>query len=105
MDHREPHVLLVKAHSRVTLSVHACSVSRVSLFVTLWTVACQAPLSTGFYRQEKWSGLPCPPLGDLPNPGMEASTLTSPALAGWFFTTTASWEALYTGTQEGNICS
>ena len=57
MDHREPHVLLVRAHSRVTLSVHACSVSRVSLFVTLWTVTCQAPLSMGFRRQE-YCGLP-----------------------------------------------
>jgi len=33
-----------------------------------WTVACQGPLSMGFFRQEHWSGLPCPPLGDLPNP-------------------------------------
>jgi len=40
----------------------------VRLFVTLWTVALQAPLSMGFSRQESWSGLPCPPPGDLPNP-------------------------------------
>ena len=39
--------------------------------MTLWTVAHQAPLSLGFSRQEYWSGLPCPPLGDLPNPGIE----------------------------------
>jgi len=39
--------------------------------VTPWTVACQAPLSTGFSRQEQWSGFPCPPPGDLPNPGIE----------------------------------
>ena len=51
--------------------------SRVWLFVTLWTVAHQAPLSMGFSRQEYWSGLPCPPPGDVPNPGIE---LTSPAL-------------------------
>ena len=53
---------------------HACVVScfnRVQLFVTLWTVACQAPLSLEFPRQEYWSGLPCPPLGDLPNPGIK----------------------------------
>ena len=37
----------------------------------LWTIACQAPLSTGFSRQEYWSGLPCLPPGDLPNPGIE----------------------------------
>ena len=41
------------------------------LFATLWTVACQPPLSIGFSRQEYWSGLPCPPLGDLLNPGIE----------------------------------
>ena len=42
--------------------------SHVPLFVTLWTLACQAPLSMGFSRQEYWSGLPCPPPGHLPNP-------------------------------------
>ena len=40
-------------------------------FATLWTVVCQGPLSMGFSRQEQWSGLPWPPPGDLPNPGME----------------------------------
>ena len=56
----------------------------VQLFVTLWIVAHQAPLSMGFSRQEYWSGLPFPPLGDLPDPGIKA---VSPALAGGFFTT------------------
>ena len=51
--------------------------SRVQLFLTLWTVASQAPLSMGFSRQEYWSGLPCPPPGDLPNPGIDPE---SPAL-------------------------
>ena len=41
------------------------------LFVTPWTIAHQAPLSVGLSRQECWSGLPCPPPGDLPNPGIE----------------------------------
>ena len=45
--------------------------SRVQLFVTPWTIAHQAPLSMGFSRQEYWSGLPCPPPGDLPNPGIK----------------------------------
>ena len=45
--------------------------SRVQLFATLWTVACQAPLSMGFSRQEYWSGLPCPSPEDLPDPGIE----------------------------------
>ena len=54
---------------------------------TPWTVARQAPLSTGFSRQEYWSGLPGPPPGDLPYPSMEPMSLMSPALAGGFFTT------------------
>ena len=61
--------------------------SRVRLFATPWTVARQAPLSMGFSRQEHCSGLPCPPPGDLPHPGTEPPSLTSPALAGGFFTT------------------
>ena len=61
--------------------------SCVQLFATLWTVAHQAPLSMGFSRQEYWSGLPCPPPGDLPDPEIEPMSLTSPALAGRFFTT------------------
>ena len=60
----------------------------------LWTVAHQAPLSMGFSRQEHWSGLPCLPPGDLPNPGTEPSSPASPALVGGFFTTSASWEDL-----------
>ena len=61
--------------------------SHVQLFVTLWTVARQAPLSMGFSRHEYWRGLPHPPPGDLPNPGNEPASLTSPASAGGFFTT------------------
>ena len=51
--------------------------------VTPWTVACQAPLSMGFPRQEYWSGFPFPSPGDFPDPGIKP---TSPALAGGFFT-------------------
>ena len=51
---------------------------------TVWTAACQAPLSMGFSRQEYWSGLPCPLPRDLPDPGIEPSSLMSPALAGRF---------------------
>ena len=51
------------------------------------------PRSMGFSRQEYWSGLPCPPLGDLPDPGIEPVSITSPALAGRLFTTRATWEA------------
>ena len=73
----------------------------VQLFVTLWTIARWVPLSLGFSRQGYWSGLPCPPPGDLPNPGIEPTSLTSPALAVGFFTTGATWEALYVCV---NIC-
>ena len=66
--------------------------SHIQLFVALWTLACQAPLSLRFSRQEDWSGLPCPLSGDLPNPGTEPMSLISPALAGRFFTTSATWE-------------
>ena len=63
--------------------VHALSLSRVQLLVTLWTVAHQASLSMEFSRQEYWSGVPCPSPEDPPNPGIEPR---SPALAGRFFT-------------------
>ena len=49
----------------------------------------------GFSRQEYWNGLPCPPPGDLPNPGTEPESPASPALAGGFFTTSATWEASF----------
>ena len=65
---------------------------RRMLLVTLWTVACQAPLSMGFSNQEYWSGLPYPPLGgDLPDPGIESTSYLL-VLAGWFFTTSATWK-------------
>ena len=59
--------------------------SHVQLFVTLWTVARQAPLSLRFSRQEYWSGVPGPPSGDLADPGIEPMSLMSPALAGGLF--------------------
>ena len=54
--------------------------SHVQLYATLWTVARQAPLSMGFSKQEYWSGLPCPPPGDLPDPGIEPVSPATPAL-------------------------
>ena len=62
--------------------VCVCTLSHVWLFVTLWTIAHQAPLSMGLPRQEYWSGLPFPPPGDIPDPGIEP---IAPALAGEFF--------------------
>ena len=67
--------------------VRAQSLSCVRLFVTPWSVACQAPSFMGFSRQEYWSGLPFPTPGDLPNPGIKSVSFASPVLAGRFFTT------------------
>ena len=69
--------------------------SRVRLFAGPWAAhepACQAPRSMEFSRQEYWSGLPFPSPGDLPNPGIISASLKSSALAGRFFTTSATWE-------------
>ena len=65
--------------------------SHVCLFVTPWTVAHQVLPFVGFSRREQWSGLPCPPAGDLPDPGTEPQTLVS--LHGRLCTTCATWEA------------
>ena len=74
--------------------------SHVQLFVTPRTVAFQAPLSVEFSRQEYWSGLLFPSPGNLPNPGLEPASFTSPALTGRFSTTSATWD-----THEGlKIC-
>ena len=66
--------------------MHACVLSCVQLFVTPRTIACQAPLSMKFSRQEYWSGLPSPPPGDIPDPGIKPASLVSPTLAREFFT-------------------
>ena len=80
-------------YSLFLLYLLACMLSHFShvwLFATLWAVDCQSLLSMGFSRQEYWSKLPCPPPGDHPDPGIESA---SPALAGGFFTTSATREA------------
>ena len=79
---------LVTSEEMCVLSRFSC----VRLFAILWTLARQAPLTMGFSRQEHWTGLPCPPPGDLPHPGTEPASLTSLVLAGGFFTTSAPWE-------------
>ena len=67
--------------------MHACMLSCVWLFATLWTVIRQAPLCMGFLREEYSSGLSFPTPGDIPNSGIEPLSVASPALAGRFFTT------------------
>ena len=69
--------------SWISSSIAVAVLSHVQLFVAPWTAGCQASLSLEFPRQEYWSGLPFPPPGDLPNPGVEPA---SSALAGRFFT-------------------
>ena len=77
--------------------IHAQSLSHVWLYETPWTVACQAPLFMGFSRQAYWSGLPCPPPGDLPDPGIEP---VSPALASRFFTV---WKTVYVSEEKVTV--
>ena len=72
---RKSHLL-----TRLRLCMLSLFFSRVWLFATLWTVACQAPLSMRFSRQEYWSGFARPPPGDLPDPGMEPASPLAPAL-------------------------
>ena len=72
--------------------------SHVQLFVTLLTVAHQAPLSMGYSKQEYWSVLSCSPPGAPLHPGIRPVSLPSPALAGGFFTTSTSW-----GGDEGGL--
>ena len=82
----------------VDRQLQLCAVSHFSgvrLFVTLWVVDCQASLSVEFSRQKYWSGLSCPIPGDLPNPGIKPMSLTSPALAGEFFTTSTKCWCIY----------
>ena len=74
------------------VSVHAKSISRVWLFVTLQTTTRQVPPSMGFSRQEYRSVLPFPPPGNLHNPETKPASPVSPALASEFFTTSATWE-------------
>ena len=70
----------------VSMEVKMKLLSRVRFFVTPWTLACQAPLSMEFSRQEYWSGLSFPSPGDLPDPGIKPKSLVFPALASKFFT-------------------
>ena len=86
-DHTESDFNINYAYMRAKL-LHC-----VWLFATLWTAACQAPLSMWFSRQEYWSGVPFPSPGDHPDAGIKSVFLMSPAPAGVFFTTSRS---LYT---------
>ena len=90
------YVVIYEPHSNQKLKTcNACMLScfsHVHLFASLWTKAYQAPLSMGLSRKGYWSGLPCPPPGDLPDPGIFPTSLMSLALAGEFFITSTTWE-------------
>ena len=76
-----------------SVCVHAKSLQLCLTLCNLWTVAHKSPQSMGFSRQEYCSGLPCPPLGDLPDLEIDSTSLMSPASVGGFFTASATWEA------------
>ena len=81
------------------------SFSHVSLFVTPWSIACQAPLSMGFSRKEYWNGLPFPPQGYLHDPDIKLASIMFPALVGRFFTTSTTREPpknIYVGFPGGS---
>ena len=89
---------ICKIHTGSFHSVYPVCTKLLQSCLTLWDpmdhIAHQAPLSKGCSRQEYWSGLPCPPPGDVSNPGFEPASLMSLTLAGGPFTTSATWEAL-----------
>ena len=72
---------------KLCVCVCVFALSCVQLFVPPWTAAHQAPLFMEFSRHEYWSGLPFPPLGELPDPGIEPVSPAPPAFSGGFFTT------------------
>ena len=83
-------MICVQYDVQIAQIFHLCVLSRSVVsdsFATPWTVAHQAPLYVEFSSQEYWSGLPFPPPGDLPDPGIEPVSLVSSAWAGGFFTT------------------
>ena len=91
----QPYFLILEPKRDVCVCVCVCvctraqSLSHLQLFVTLWNVARQVPLSMRFSKQEYQRALPFPPPGDLSSSGNETMSLVSPALAGILFTTSA----------------
>ena len=77
------------------LCVCVCALSRVRLFVTPWIVTHQAPLSMEFFRREYWNGLPFPPPGDLPHPGIEPTFYFTSCICRQILYRWATWKAFY----------
>ena len=91
---------LVNLICELELCMHAKLLQLYPTLCDLWTVDLQAPLFMVFSRQEYCSGLPCSPSGDLPNLGIKPKSFTSPAVAGGFFTTRVTREALCKSPQK-----
>ena len=100
-----PFRILSRGHHGSNREERAQPLSRVWLFATPWTVTHQPPLPLEFSRQEYWSGLPFPTPGDLPNPGIEPTSLASPELAGKFFTTEPPGKPQLGGMRRGHLLS
>ena len=91
--HDYKHKLRCVPWNDVSILSSVCMLNPSVMSNSLWP---QAPLSLGFSRQEYWSGLQCPPPGDLPDPGVEPVTLAFPSSAGRFFTTSATLSGSHT---------
>ena len=102
-------ILQALLHSHIYIYVYACvhakSLQSCTTLCNPMDYSLQGSLSMGFFRQEYWRELPCPSTGDLPNPGREPLSLTSPILAGRFFITSTTWEAMYIYTIYICICT
>ena len=86
---------VVQVDLSISLVYLICAKSLQSCLTLCNPMGCSltGSLSMGFSKQEYWGGLPCPPPGDLRDPGIEPTAVTSPALTGWFFTISATWES------------
>ena len=96
--HNFIHSLLHESYNHgIYIHIDVCAqlLSHMELFMTLWTIAHQTPLSLELFRQENWSRLPFPSPGDLPNPGIKPMSLSSPAWAGGFFTIAPPGKPIY----------
>ena len=85
-------IIVICLDIKYNLCACAKLLNHVRFFATPWTVGCQTPLFVGFSRHKYWSGLPFPPLGDLPYLEKEPISLMCPVLPGGFFTTSTTWE-------------
>ena len=79
--------------------------SHVWVCATIWTIAHQASLSMEFPRQEYWRGLPCPPPGDPPNPGIKLMFLISPVFAGGLGSPSSKVSVQFSGSVVPNLCN